>query len=268
MKDHAEKKQTPSKATSSKQASTVSRKAFTDNREAAAAQLKLQEAANDYTINKTTIQQKANKTGLPDQLKSGIEQLSGHAMDDVKVHYNSSKPSQLNAHAYAQGSNIHLAPGQEKHLPHEAWHTAQQKQGRVQPTTTVNGQKVNDNPALEKEADVMGAKAASVQMKSKTTKNTNELSSQTVQRVVQRQQTDIALKSASGTYIDNKKKKQTFSFKQTGKGSDIIAKTNSHPKGFVDYSDTIIKYLKKYGEIPKDATGIVLTSQDTYGIKK
>jgi len=70
------------------------------------------------------------------------------------------------------------------------------KQGRVQPTTTVNGQKVNDNPALEKEADVMGAKAASVQMKSKTTKNTNELSSQTVQRVVQRQQTDIALKSA------------------------------------------------------------------------
>jgi len=247
MKDHAEKKQTPSKATSSKQASTVSRKAFTDNREAAAAQLKLQEAANDYTINKTTIQQKANKTGLPDQLK---------------------KPSQLNAHAYAQGSNIHLAPGQEKHLPHEAWHTAQQKQGRVQPTTTVNGQKVNDNPALEKEADVMGAKAASVQMKSKTTKNTNELSSQTVQRVVQRQQTDIALKSASGTYIDNKKKKQTFSFKQTGKGSDIIAKTNSHPKGFVDYSDTIIKYLKKYGEIPKDATGIVLASQDTYGIKK
>ena len=27
--------------------------------------------------------------------------------------------------AYAQGSDIHLAPGQEQHLPHEAWHVVQ-----------------------------------------------------------------------------------------------------------------------------------------------
>ncbi|EDP97182.1 DNA/RNA non-specific endonuclease [Kordia algicida OT-1] len=104
-------------------------------------------------------QQKKNNTGLPDTLKSGIENLSGHSLDDVKVHYNSSKPAQLNAHAYAQGKNIHLASGQEKHLPHEAWHIVQQKQGRVQPTKTVNGTKINDNASLEKEADVMGAKA-------------------------------------------------------------------------------------------------------------
>ena len=43
-------------------------------------------------------------------------------MDDVNVHYNSNKPAQLQAHAYAQGTDIHLGPGQEKHLPHEAWH--------------------------------------------------------------------------------------------------------------------------------------------------
>ena len=77
---------------------------------------------------------KENKTGLPDNLKSGIESLSGMSMDDVKIHYNSANPAQLNAEAYAQGTDIHIAPGQEKHLPHEAWHVAQQKQGRVQPT--------------------------------------------------------------------------------------------------------------------------------------
>ena len=68
------------------------------------------------------LQRKANNTGLPDNLKSGIENLSGHSMDDVKVHYNSNKPAQLQAHAYAQGTDIHIASGQEKHLPHEAWH--------------------------------------------------------------------------------------------------------------------------------------------------
>lgn len=106
-----------------------------------------------------------NKTGMPDSLKSGVEALSGQSMDDVKVHYNSDKPSQLGAHAYAQGSDIHVASGQEKHLPHEAWHVAQQKQGRVQPTTTANGAAINDDASLEKEADVMGAKALQAKAK-------------------------------------------------------------------------------------------------------
>jgi hypothetical protein len=100
-----------------------------------------------------------NNTGLPDQLKSGIENLSGISMSDVKVHYNSSQPAQLNAHAYAQGNQIHVAPGQEKHLSHEAWHVVQQKQGRVKATMQMKGTvPVNDDKGLEKEADVMGAK--------------------------------------------------------------------------------------------------------------
>ncbi|MDR2084123.1 MAG: DUF4157 domain-containing protein [Bacteroidales bacterium] len=99
-----------------------------------------------------------NKTGLPDKLKTGIENLSGYSMDDVKVHYNSPKPAQLQALAYTQGTDIHVAPGQEKHLPHEAWHVVQQMQGRVQPTMQLQGVNVNDNEGLEKEADVMGGK--------------------------------------------------------------------------------------------------------------
>jgi hypothetical protein len=102
----------------------------------------------------------SNRTGLPDRLKSGVESLSGISLDDVKVHYNSDKPAQLNAMAYAQGTDIHVAPGQEKHLPHEAWHIVQQAQGRVQPTMQMkNGVPVNDDQALEQEANVMGGKS-------------------------------------------------------------------------------------------------------------
>lgn len=100
-----------------------------------------------------------NNTGLPDNLKNGLEKLSGYSMDDVQVHYNSSKPAQLYAHAYAQGNHIHIAPGQEKHVPHEAWHVVQQKQGRVAPTAQLKGININFASGLEHEADVMGTKA-------------------------------------------------------------------------------------------------------------
>lgn len=104
-------------------------------------------------------EERPNNTGLPDNLKTGIENLSGYSMDDVQVHYNSSKPAQLNALAYAQGTDIHVAPGQEKHLPHEAWHVVQQMQGRIQSTMQMQGVNVNDNEVLEREADNMGEKS-------------------------------------------------------------------------------------------------------------
>ena len=109
-----------------------------------------------------------NNTGMPDNLKSGIETLSGFSMDDVRVHYNSSKPATVQALAYTQGTDIHVAPGQEKHLPHEAWHVAQQMAGRVSPTTNINGMPVNDNAGLEHEADVMGEKAVAQKNNSNT----------------------------------------------------------------------------------------------------
>jgi hypothetical protein len=100
-----------------------------------------------------------NETGLPDGLKAGVEALSGLAMDDVRVHYNSPSPARLQAQAYAQSPEIHVAPGQEKHLPHEAWHIVQQKQGRVKPTLQMTGVAINDESGLESEADAMGARA-------------------------------------------------------------------------------------------------------------
>jgi len=103
---------------------------------------------------------RTNTTGLPDVLKSGVERLSGVSLDNVNVHYNSAQPAQLNALAYAQGNDIHIAPGQEQHLPHEAWHVAQQAQGRVRSTMQMKGGvPVNDDKGLEHEADVMGRAA-------------------------------------------------------------------------------------------------------------
>ncbi len=187
MNTHADKVQNKSQSVShskpQKRNHDASTFQFIDNRPMAATQRKLRETANDSpqtnqtaqlqaiadnnSTRKQSIQRKANNTGLPNQLKTGIENLSGYSMDDVKVHYNSDKPAQLQAHAYAQGSNIHLASGQEKHLPHEAWHVVQQKQGRVRPTMQMKGKvNVNDDTGLEKEADVMGEKA--IQSASKT----------------------------------------------------------------------------------------------------
>ena len=181
MKVHTEKKQeNKSKVVtndlSKKQSGDIPTFQFVNNRQEATSQRKMQEVANHSRHDRKIallqakannhlapqpVQKKVNKTGLPDKLKTGIESLSGYSMDDVKVHYNSDKPAQLNAHAYAQGTDIHLATGQEKHLPHEAWHVVQQKQGRVKPTMQMRGKvNVNDDVGLEKEADVMGSRAS------------------------------------------------------------------------------------------------------------
>ena len=198
MNTHADKtqenkSQSVSNETSQKQGGGESTFQFVDNRPEAIVQRKLQEMANNSshvsqlrafqempnnstqaqktaqlqsmadnhsTQQQQPIQKKENNTGLPDNLKTGMENLSGISLDDVKVHRNSDKPAQLQAHAYAQGTDIHLGAGQEKHLPHEAWHVIQQKQGRVNPTMQMKGKvNINDDIGLEKEADVMGAKA-------------------------------------------------------------------------------------------------------------
>lgn len=132
------------------------------------------------------IQKKNNRTGMPDPLKSGLENISGMDLSDVRVHYNSDKPAQLQALAYAQGNEIHVGPQQEKHLPHEGWHVVQQRQGRVQPTIQANGAAINDDRSLENEADVMGARAMqhSGQPVQRQLKDDRSGSSTSIQRAV------------------------------------------------------------------------------------
>ncbi|MCO7223404.1 DUF4157 domain-containing protein [Pleionea sp. CnH1-48] len=171
--------------------SSLASSEFSDNRPSTVQHQKLQQSADtSFRSQKLSqLQSKAaqspnhqmssnvsNSGGLPDNIKSGVEQLSGYSMDDVKVHYNSAKPAQLQAHAYAQGNDIHLSSGQEKHLPHEAWHVVQQKQGRVKPTKQLKSAAVNDEPQLEKEADIMGQKV--LDFGQQTSSNPNSQSTQ------------------------------------------------------------------------------------------
>jgi hypothetical protein len=122
--------------------------------------------------------------GLPPRLRSGVEALSGIAMDDVRVHRNSSEPAKLGALAFTKGAEIHLGPGQEEHLPHEAWHVVQQKQGRVQATTQMKGAAISDDSRLEREADRMGAMARDARA---TTSPIGQAFSPVSSTVVQRQ---------------------------------------------------------------------------------
>lgn len=93
---------------------------------------------------------------LPLKLRRGMEKLTGINLSHVRVFYNSPKPAQVLAHAYAQGRNIYIAPGQEQHLPHELGHVVQQAKGMVKPTVSINGVEVNDDPWLEAHATQLG----------------------------------------------------------------------------------------------------------------
>jgi hypothetical protein len=106
--------------------------------------------------------------GLPDAVKNQMEGAFGTSFDDVKVNANSSKASEVGALAYAQGNEIHFAPGQyspeskggQELLGHELAHVVQQREGRVQANAEINGMAVNNQHHLENEADQLGAKAA------------------------------------------------------------------------------------------------------------
>jgi hypothetical protein len=125
-----------------------------------------------------------SQSGLPVTLKAGVEQLSGLAMDDVRVHRNSPEPARLGALAYAQGSDIHLGPGQERHLPHEAWHVVQQKQGRVPATAQLKGVALNGDTALEREADAMGRRAETAPLAEQLRLGRREVGRPVVQRQI------------------------------------------------------------------------------------
>jgi hypothetical protein len=100
---------------------------------------------------------------LPEALRTGLETLSGVDLSGVAVHRNSPRPAEMGAEAFARNADIHLAPGREHRLAHEAWHVVQQAQGRVPPTASLpQGASVNDDSRLEREADTMGAKALGV----------------------------------------------------------------------------------------------------------
>ncbi|WP_127587382.1 eCIS core domain-containing protein [Paenibacillus koleovorans] len=116
------------------------------------------------------LQMKSAGSGkLPEAVQAKMEGSLGHDFSNVNVHADSSKATEVGAHAYTQGNDVHFAPGQydpssksgQQLIGHELTHVIQQSEGRVKPTMQLkNAVQVNDDPALEREADTMGRKAA------------------------------------------------------------------------------------------------------------
>lgn len=132
-------------------------------------------------------------TALPERLRRVFEQLSGYDLSDVRVYSDSRWPARIGARAFVLGSDIHLSPGAEDALAHEAWHVVQQKQGRVRTTRASGfdaGVGLNDDPVLEREADTMGLVARGLALRSADLPVTRPLRVVTTpQPVVQRQVT-------------------------------------------------------------------------------
>ena len=108
---------------------------------------------------------------LDAMVQAKMERSFQQDFSDVKVTENSAEAQNMGALAFTQGQDVHFAPGQynpnssagQELIGHELTHVVQQKQGRVKATQQAKGVAVNDDPALEQEADVMGRKAASGQ---------------------------------------------------------------------------------------------------------
>jgi hypothetical protein len=96
---------------------------------------------------------------LPAALSAGIASLTGVDLAATKVYRSSPEPSKYNALAFASKGSIHLAAGQDKHLPHEAWHLVQQAQNRVKVDSRIGNVGLNADQRLESEADRMGPAA-------------------------------------------------------------------------------------------------------------
>lgn len=107
----------------------------------------------EYKYKSANREEKANRTGIPDNMKKRFEAFSGKSFDDVRVHYRSQEPARLNALAYTQGTQVYIAPGQDRYLAHELGHVVQQKRGSVPVTAQINGMPVNDDRKMENQAD-------------------------------------------------------------------------------------------------------------------
>jgi hypothetical protein len=105
-------------------------------------------------------------TPMPAAVQAKMEGALGADFSNVRIHQGPEAQS-IGALAYAQGTNLHFAPGQydpgsqrgQELLGHELVHVVQQAQGRVS-APQGKGAAINHDPALEHEADIRGAAAA------------------------------------------------------------------------------------------------------------
>ncbi|MEM9489334.1 MAG: DUF4157 domain-containing protein, partial [Myxococcota bacterium] len=96
-----------------------------------------------------------------------METSLGADFSDVRIHEDG-EAKRLGTLAFTRGADIHFAPGQyqpnssqgQELLGHELTHVVQQSRGRSATRVHAQGMSINDDAALEREADDMGRRAA------------------------------------------------------------------------------------------------------------
>ena len=225
------------------------------------------------------------KSRLPQALQNSLEKISGVSLSDVEVHKNSDKPQQLEALAYTQGNEIHIAPGQEKYIPHEGWHAVQQRQGRVQPTLQMkSGLAINEDDKLEKEAELMGGKAekesldVEIQIEENPRIVSNSVNSSIIQMTADKKlqgKRKIRLwEPKSGTVAevdaDNTQTIDTLisqGYERTSKNENeswLLKVGNSNNKNDVTVLQKVL-VISRYLNMPKDSTAQKHVPFGTYG---
>lgn len=219
----------------------------------------LQRMAGQVRAGSDPARQPTNRTGLPDTLKSGIEGLSGLSLDDVRVHFNSPRPAQLQALAYTRGNEIHVAPGQERHLPHEAWHVVQQKTGRVTPTLQVSGININDDARLENEATRQGTKALKFHPYDTNTPEFGRAVSGPDNAIVQRIGTEREDAKFAATARIKQQKPSNLSLMTFLYGKVTLRKSNgsySRPLALASIGEAMVEFIHENPNEPDNANPI------------
>ena len=205
---------------------------------------------------------KAIQTKMPEQVQAKMEQSFGTDFSSVNIHKDSSSATQMGAQAYAQGNDVHFAPGKynpntqggQELLGHELTHVVQQRQGRVSGAQNKDGANINADPSLENEADEMGRKAAKGEPAKVNGKGSG------LQRKSIRFSDDAAIED-----INNKKK-----YLNIGSSGIVVRKIQQAlaDAGFLtadkvtgsydtDTKDAVISFQKSSGLTGKDVDGIV-----------
>jgi hypothetical protein len=103
---------------------------------------------------------------IADPVRRRMEAALGHDFGSVRVHTDDARAPRIGALAFARGEHLHFAPGAyrpesaagRRVLGHELAHVVQQRERRVRPNRP-GPLPLNDEPALEREADAHAARA-------------------------------------------------------------------------------------------------------------
>lgn len=223
-------------------------------------------AAERGSGGQTAASASGNGASMPPEIQAKMEHAMNADFSDVNIH-TGPQASAVGALAYTQGTDIHFAPGQykpdspagQKLLGHELAHVVQQKEGRVSPTARLaTGQQLNDNPALEREADMLGAKAASASVPETSPIQRSASAggeSSAARPVIQRMPRPAEVRSKLGEPKEHVKNPFQNRFTKKLGMSDHLKHNSTHYRAFLQKLENFDRYVD--GEIVGDTPDVI-----------